>query len=285
VTTDSNGAEDSPQVAQPDGDEDEHDGVDEINGKHNVTSDDCYRRDPRRSSKPPQQWSRHDPPIANLVRSQAHRKSSYGRAFFSPAGLQNGEKAMTRYGTMKFPLLPISNHNNPSSLSQAALDFADIRSGDFYLCVKFLREHDSLLHQDYHPYLQEAWKALWDGEKTYAHQCLSRWFLLDECRQIWPRDIGKHINQRPFSGKKFMDKVDDIYNTLKTLRQDVLPKMAQEADGAPGDANNLTLGCSIKGVRDFLQGIDREKVLSNIGNVYRMVAEVKRELQDRKQDS
>jgi hypothetical protein len=191
---------------------------------------------------------------------------------------------MTRHGTMEFPLLLIPTTQTPPSLSQAALDFTGIGSGDFRRCLKFLREHESLVREDYHLYLQEAWKALWDNEKGYAHQCLSRWFLLDECQQIWPRDIGKHINQRKFSGSKFLDKVDDMYNTLKTLRQDVLHEMAQAADGAPRNASNITAGWSFTGVRTFFQDVDRAKVLSNFGNLYRLVTEVRSELKGGKQE-
>lgn len=191
---------------------------------------------------------------------------------------------MTRHGTMEFPLLLIPTTQTPPSLSQAALDFTGIGSGDFRRCLKFLREHESLVREDYHLYLQEAWKALWDNEKGYAHQCLSRWFLLDECQQIWPRDIGKHINQRQFSGSKFLDKVDDMYKTLRTLRQDVLHEMAQAADGAPRNASNITAGWSFTGVRTFFQDVDRAKVLSNFGNLYRLVTEVRSELKGGKQE-
>jgi hypothetical protein len=192
---------------------------------------------------------------------------------------------MTRYGAREFPLLPISNQRCPSSLSQAALDFANISSGDFNHCVKFLRGHDSLLREDYHSYLQEAWKALWDEEKSYAHQCLSRWFLLDECRHIWPADIGKHIHKRTFSGKKFLDRVDGMYKALKTLRQDVMREMASAASAGAGDTGNEMSYWSIKGIRGLWQGVDRETVWRNAENVYRFVADVKRELNGRMHES
>jgi hypothetical protein len=283
VTSNPSGIEDSQQVTQIEGTEDEYDGDDETNGNYN--ENDYYRRrDCRRSTRPPEQSSYYDPPIANFVRSQAQRRSSHGRALFSPSSLQNGETAMTRYGAIEFPLLPISNQRSTSSLSQAALNFANISSGDFRLCVIFLRDHESLLREDYHSYLQEAWKALWDEEKVYAHQCLSRWFLLDECRQIWPRDIGKHINQRTFSGKKFLDGVDDVYKALKTLRQDVLREMGLTASGGAGDAGGGMSHWSIKGIGGFLQGVDRAKVLRNVENVCRLVTDVRRELKGRKQE-
>lgn len=272
-----NGGEDSSQAALSDDIKDELGGEDEIRGKQHETND-YLRRDRRRFRKSSEQVLHHDPPIASFVRSQAQRRSSYGRAFFSPSNLRNGETAMTRHGTREFPLLPIPTQSSAPSLSQAASDFANIRSGDFQLCLKFLQEHKNLLREDYHFYLQEAWKALWDEEKIYAHQCLSRWFLLDECRQIWPSDIRKHINQRTFSGSKFLDKVDEMYNTLKTLRQDVLGEMAQAADGAPRNASNITSGWSIKEVRRFFQGVDRAKVLSNVGYVYRLVTDMRSEL-------
>jgi hypothetical protein len=281
VTELSDGAENSQQVARIDRNEDEYEGDDENNRNDSETDDEYHRRDRRCSSKRAEQPSRRDPrnpPIAKFVRSQAQRKSSYGRALFSPSALQNGETAMTRYGAVEFPLLPIWNHHSPPSLSQAALEFADINSGEFHLCIRFLGEHESLLHENYHAYLQEAWKALWDGEKPYAHQCLSRWFLLDECRQIWPRDIGKHINQRTFSGSDFLDKVDDMYRTLKRLRQDVLGEMAQAARGQVGDGSQAKSSRPFSGVWGLVQGVDRAKVLSNIGTVCRLVRDVSREL-------
>lgn len=191
---------------------------------------------------------------------------------------------MTRNGKVEYPLLPISLQHGTSPLSPAACDFADIRSGDFRLCVEFLHRHERLLRDDYHPYLQEAWKALWDGDKSYAHQCLSRWFLLDKCWHMQPEDIGRYINRRTFSGPKFLDKVDDMYKTLKTLRQDVQRDMDEAANRAAGSASKATSTWSINGVLQYFQGVDQARVVRNVGNIYRLMAEVGREFRDRNQD-
>ena len=281
VSANQNGAEDSLQVTTNDGYGNDYEGDDESDGNYDETDDESQTgRRPLRT--PAEQLPGSDPPIAKFVRSQAQRRSSYGRAFFSPSGLQNGETGISRYGRMEYPLLRISSQHCSPPLSQAALDLAEFRSGDFRPCVQFLREHENLLHEDYYPYLQEAWKALWDDEKTYAHQCLSRWFLLDECRRIWPRDIGKHINQRTFSGPQFLDKVDDMYKTLKTLRQDVLREMGQATNGAPHQTSSLTSSWPLKNVRSFFKGIEGAKVMNNAGIVYRLAKEVRRELKGNK---
>ena len=170
---------------------------------------------------------------------------------------------MTRLGAVEIPLLPMPNPHTADSLSHAALEFAHISSGDWRKCVKFLQDHEWLLHEDYHPYLQEAWIALWDDDKHHAHRCLSRWYLLDECRQIWPKDIARHINQRGFSGDKFMDKVDAMCKTLKNLRQRILV-----------ERNTGTATWSLRGVRGFFQDVNRATVLNKVGNVYKVVAEV-----------
>lgn len=267
--------DDSRQVAQYD--LNEYDGSDENSGNGNEADDERDRRDRRYSTRAREHSLYRDPPIAKFVRSEARRRSSQGRKFFSPASFQNAEMAVTRYGGEQFPLLPMPNEHSSDSWSQAAWDFANIKSGEFHLCVKFLRNHETLLQEDYHPYLQEAWKALWDKEKVYAHQCLSRWFLLDECRQIRPKDIGKHINQRGFSGPRFMDKVGAMYKELKTLRKQIMLEKARAA--SPDDSSNFTSDRSTKGVQNFFHRVDRAtEVLSNVGNVYTLVKYVRKGL-------
>jgi len=168
------------------------------------------------------------------------------------------------------------------------LGFAEINSGEFVECVKFLRQHASLLGENYHLYIQEAWQALWDGEKQYAHQCLSRWFLLDECRGMQPRDIDKHINQRGFSGKRFMDKVDSMYRTLKTLRKQILLEREQAAKKGLGHHSNVASSpssWSFNRVQTFFQGPDVLKVVSNVGEVCNLVVQVKRSFRGKREEA
>jgi hypothetical protein len=278
VTGGSNDADDPRQVVRNDENEGEYDGGDEPSNNYDHTNYQNGRGDRRRSGRLQEQSLRRDPPIAQFVRFEAQRKSSQGRKLFSSSGLQNSERATTRHGGVEFPLLPVSDQHTPESLSQAALHFADINSGEFVECVKFLRQHASLLGENYHLYIQEAWQALWDGEKQYAHQCLSRWFLLDECRGMQPRDIGKHINQRGFSGKRFLDKVDSMYRTLKTLRKQILLEREQAAEKGLGHHSNVASSWSFNKVQTFFQGPDVLKVLSNVGEVCNFAVQVKRSL-------
>jgi hypothetical protein len=275
-----NDADYSRQVVRSNVDEGEYDGDDGPSSDRDRINYRNDREDRRRSTRLQGQSFRRDPVIANFVRSEAQRKSSQGRKLFSPSGLQNSEKATTRQGDIEYPLLPISDQHTSKSLSQSALDFAEIESGDFAQCVKFLRQHASLLGEgeNYHLYIQEAWQALWDGEKHYAHRCLSRWFLLDECRNMRPGDVDKHINQRGFSGKKLMDKVDSMYRTLKTLRKQILLEREQAANRALGHHNNAASTWSFNRVQAFFQGADGLKVLSNVGEVCNFVMQVKRSL-------
>jgi hypothetical protein len=229
TTGGSNNANDSRQVVRNDENEGEYDGDDEPSNNYDRANYQNGRGGRRHSDRLQEQSLRRDPPIAKYIRSEGQRKSSQGRQFFSPLTLQNSKKTTTRYDGIEFPLLPISDRHTEEWLSQAGLDFAAIRSGEFIKCVKFLRQHAGLLDENHHLYIQEAWQALWDREKQYAHQCLSRWFFLDECRGMQPRDIDKHVNQRGFNGKKFMDKVDSMYRTLKTLRKQILLEREQAA--------------------------------------------------------
>jgi hypothetical protein len=276
TTGDSNDADDSQQVVRNDENEGEYDGDDEPSNDYDHTNHQNGRGDRRRSGKLQEQSMRRDPPIAKFIRFEGQRKSTQGRQFFSPSCLQNSEMSTTRYGETKFPLLPISDQHTPESLSQAGLDFAEINSGEFMKCVKFLRQHAGLLDENYHLYIQEAWQALWDREKQYAHQCLSRWFLLDECRGMQPRDIDKHINQREFSGKRFLDKVDSMYRTLKTLRKQILLEREQAAKKGLGHHSDVASSWSFNGVRTFLQGADGLRVLNNVGEVCNFVVQMKR---------
>jgi hypothetical protein len=252
---------------------------DEPNNDHDHTNHRNDRGESPRSTRSQGQSLRHEPPIANFVRFEGQRKSSQGRKLFSPSGLQNSEKATTRYDGIEFPLLPVSGQHTPESLSQTALNFAEIESGDFVGCVKFLQQHSGLLGEYYHLYIQEAWQALWDREKHYAHQCLSRWFLLDEFRDMRPRDIDKHINQRRFSGKRFMDKVDSMYRTLKTLRDKILLEKQRAEKRDPGYHNNVASSWSLDKVQTFFQGADGLNVLRNVGDVCSLVAQMKKSLQ------
>ena len=280
----SNDSDDSRQVVQNDENEGEHDGDDEPSNDYDHTNYQNGRGDRRRSGRLQEQSLRRDPPIAQFVRSEAQRKSSQGRKLFSPSGLQNSEKATTRYGGTEFPLLPVSDQHTPESLSQAALGFAEINSGEFVECVKFLQQHAGLLDENYHLYIQEAWQALWDREKQYAHQCLSRWFLLDECRGMQPRDIDKHINQRGFSGKRFMDKVDSMYRTLKILRKKILEQAAKKDLGHHSNVASSPSSWSFNRVQTFFQGPDVLKVVSNVGEVCNFVAQVKRSFRGKKEE-
>jgi hypothetical protein len=284
VSGGSNDADYSGQVVWNNENEGEYDGDDEPSNDYGHTNYRNDRGDRRRSGRLQGQSLRRDPSIAKFVRSEAQRKSSQGRKLFSPSGLQNSEKATTRYGGIEFPLLPVSDQHIPEPLSQAALDFAEIKSGEFVRCVKFLRQHASLLHEDYHLYIQEAWQALWDGDKQYAHQCLSRWFLLDECRGMQPRDIDKHINQRGFSGKRFMDKVDSMYRTLKTLRTQILLEREQAAKKGLGHHSNVASSWSVNRVQTFFQGADGLKVLSNVGDVCSFVVQMGRTFRGKREE-
>ena len=275
----SNDADHSQQVVWNDENEGEYDGDDEPSNDYDHTNYRNDRGDSRCSTRSQRQSLRRDPPIAKFVRCEALRKSSQGRKLFSPSGLQNSEKATTRYGGTEFPLLPVSGQHTPEPLSQTALNFAEIKSGKFVQCVKFLRQHAGLLGEDYHLYIQEAWQALWDGEKHYAHQCLSRWFLLDECRDMEPRDIDKHINQRGFSGKRFMDKVDSMYRALKTLRKQILLEREQAAKKGLSHHSNVASSWSFNRVQTFFEGADGLKALRNVGDVCSLVAQMKRSLQ------
>jgi hypothetical protein len=236
------------------------------------------RGESRCSTRSQRQPLRREPSIVKFIRSEAQRKSSHGRKLFSPLSLQDSKKTTTRYGGTEFPLLPVSGQHTPEPLSQTALNFAEIESGDFVQCVKFLQQHAGLLGEYYHLYIQEAWQALWDGEKHYAHQCLSRWFFLDECRDMRLRDIDKHINQRGFSGKRFLDKVDSMYRTLKTLRRQILLERKQAAKRGLGHNNDVASSWSFNRVQTFLQGADGLNVLRNVSDVCSLVAQMKRSL-------
>jgi len=284
VTGGSNDADDSRQAVRNDENGGEYDGDDEPSNDYGHTNHQNGRGDRRRSGRLQEQSLRRDPPIAKFVRFEGQRKSSEGRKFFSPSGLQNSEKATARYGGIEFPLLPVSDQHTPESLSQAALDFAEISSGKFAKCVKFLRQHAGLLNENYHLYIQEAWQALWDGENQYAHQCLSRWFLLDECRGMQPKDIDKHINQRGFSGKKFLDKVDSMYRTLKTLRKQILLEREQTGKKGPGHHPNAASSWTFNRVQAFLQGPDGLKVLSNVGEVCSFVVQMKKSFRGKREE-
>ena len=285
VTGGSNDADDSRQVVRNDENDGEYGGDDGPSNDYDHTTYQNGRGGRRCSGRLQEQSLRRDPPIAKFVRFEAQRKSAQGRKFFSPSGLQNSEKATTRYGGIEFPLLPVSDQHSQESLSQAALDFAEINSGGFVKCVKFLRQHTGLLDENYHLYIQEAWQALWDRENQYAHQCLSRWFLLDECRGMLPRDIDKHINQRGFSGERFMDKVDSMYRTLKTLRKQILLEREQATKEGLGHHSIVVSGpssWSINRVQTFFQGADGLKVLSNVGEVCKLVMHVKKTFRGKK---
>jgi hypothetical protein len=276
ATGGSNDADDSRQVVRNDENEGEYDGDDEPSNDYDHTNYQNGRGDRRHSGRLQEQALRRDPQIAMFIRSEGQRKSSQGRQFFSPLGLQNSKRAVTRYGGIEFPLLPISDQHTLEQLSQAGLDFAAIKSGEFLKCVKFLRQHAGLLDENYHLYIQEAWQALWDREKQYAHQCLSRWFLFDECRGMQPRDIDKHINQRGFNGKTFMDKVDSMYDTLKTLRKQILLEREQAAKKGLGHHSNVPSSWSLNRVQAFFQGAEGLKVLKNVGEVCNFAVQMKR---------
>ena len=230
------------------------------------------------------------PQFEDYVRSRSFRQTSQGRMLFSPSGLRDSKICTSRNGET-FPLLPITELDETAPLSRAAAEFAAFSSGDFQGCIKHLEKYEGLLNDEGRGwYLQEAWKAIWDreGDHTripfsrkgdYAHQCLSRWFLLDMCNDdMDSNDLNKYINSRHFKPKEFWSDVDSMYDILKKLRLSIIRGSAQVAKASAG-------GMAVQGYWTWLPEeakkmfamIDRAKVLGNIGKAYRLVNDLRNE--------
>ncbi len=237
------------------------------------------------------------PQFEDYVRCPSHRRTSHGRALFSPSALKDSQVHTSQNG-QSFPLLPIPELDPTIPLSRAAAGFAAIHSGDFQACIKYLKRHEELLDEAQGWYLQEAWKAMWDRELDrgiarsllssifdrqgdYAHQCLSRWFLLDECTGMDPGEIDNHINSRHFKPKDFWNQVNSMYNTLKMLRLSLTQGTEQRIRTPDGSMTMRGGGALLPPeARQIFATIDHAKVLGNIGKAYRLARDLRNELRE-----